>query len=72
MPNGGELCLGAKNFDVDERYASTNPGATAGPHVMLQVTDTGTGIPKEVMGKSSTRFSPPKASAAGPASGFLP
>ncbi len=51
MPNGGELCLGAKNFDVDERYASTNPGATAGPHVMLQVTDTGTGIPKEVMGK---------------------
>ncbi len=27
------------------------PGATAGPHVMLEVIDTGTGIPKEVMGK---------------------
>ena len=27
------------------------PGATAGPHVMLQVTDTGSGIPKQVIDK---------------------
>jgi CheY-like chemotaxis protein len=51
MPNGGDLCLGAENFDVDARCASMNPGATAGPHVMLQVTDTGSGIPKEVLDK---------------------
>ncbi len=51
MPNGGELCLGAENFDVDEPYARMTPGATAGPHVMLQVTDTGSGIPKEVIDK---------------------
>ena len=51
MPNGGQLCLGAENFDVDEHYASMTPGATAGPHVMLQVTDTGSGIPKDVIDK---------------------
>ncbi len=51
MPNGGQLCLGAENFDVDEHYASMTPGATVGPHVMLQVTDTGTGIPKDVIDK---------------------
>ena len=51
MPNGGQLCLGAENFDVDEHYASMTPGATVGPHVMLQVTDTGSGIPKDVIDK---------------------
>jgi PAS domain S-box-containing protein len=51
MPNGGELCLAAENFDVDEHYASITPGATVGPHVMLQVTDTGSGIPSDVIDK---------------------
>ncbi len=51
MPNGGELCLGAENFDVDEHYASITPGATAGPHVMLEVTDSGSGIPSDVIDK---------------------
>ncbi len=51
MPNGGKICLGAENFDVDEHYASITPGATVGPHVMLQVTDNGNGIPKEVIDK---------------------
>ena len=51
MPNGGDLCLGVENFDVDERYASITPGATAGPHVMLEVVDTGSGIPSDVIDK---------------------
>jgi PAS domain S-box-containing protein len=51
MPDGGTLCLAAENFDVDEHYASTTPGATAGPHVMLQVTDSGSGIPSNVIDK---------------------
>ena len=51
MPHGGQLCLGAENFDVDEHYASVTPGATAGPHVVLQVTDTGSGIPSDVADK---------------------
>ncbi len=47
MPNGGQLTLSAENFDVDEHYASMTAGAKAGPHVLLQVTDTGTGISQE-------------------------
>jgi two-component system cell cycle sensor histidine kinase/response regulator CckA len=51
MPHGGKLCLGAENFDVDEAYAERMAGATAGPHVMLEITDTGSGIPSNVIAK---------------------
>ncbi len=51
MPAGGELCLAAENFDVDEQYASMTPGASVGSHVMLEVTDNGNGIPKEIIDK---------------------
>ncbi len=51
MPTGGHLCLSAENFDVDVHYAGMIPGATVGPHVMLQVTDTGTGIPSGIQAK---------------------
>jgi CheY-like chemotaxis protein len=51
MPAGGNLTLSAENFDVDEHYASMIPGAKAGPHVLLRVTDTGTGIPRNVIDK---------------------
>ena len=32
----------------DEIYAGMNPEAKAGPYVRIKVTDTGTGIPKEI------------------------
>jgi PAS domain S-box-containing protein len=51
MPDGGNLNISAENFDVDEHFAAMTPGATAGPHVVLQVTDTGTGIPRAVLSK---------------------
>jgi two-component system cell cycle sensor histidine kinase/response regulator CckA len=51
MPDGGQLCLGAENFNVDDHYANMTPGATAGPHVMLEVADSGSGIPKDVVDK---------------------
>ncbi len=49
MPNGGVLTLYAENVNVDEAYASSIPDASIGPHVMIRVTDTGTGIEPEVM-----------------------
>jgi two-component system cell cycle sensor histidine kinase/response regulator CckA len=49
MPAGGRLCLGAENADVDAAMARSNPGAQPGPHVMVSVADTGTGIPKEII-----------------------
>lgn len=51
MPEGGTLTLRAENFLVDESYASMSLEAKPGPHVLIEVSDTGTGIPPEVQGK---------------------
>ncbi|HKP04763.1 MAG TPA: PAS domain S-box protein [Chthoniobacterales bacterium] len=51
MPVGGTLTLLAENFPVDQHYASMTPGATPGPHVCFQVTDTGMGIPPQNLDK---------------------
>jgi PAS domain S-box-containing protein len=51
MPAGGTLTIAAQNFPVDEHYASMTPGAKAGPHVLLEVKDTGLGIPREIIDK---------------------
>lgn len=46
MPTGGMLTIETSNVELDEEYARSHLGATAGPHVLLAVTDTGTGIDK--------------------------
>jgi PAS domain S-box-containing protein len=51
MPNGGSITIGAENFNVDEHYASMTPGAHAGPHVMLCVSDTGAGMSRALIDK---------------------
>jgi two-component system, cell cycle sensor histidine kinase and response regulator CckA len=51
MPEGGSLSLTAENFDVDEQYATMTPGLKAGPHVLISVIDTGTGIPQDIVEK---------------------
>jgi two-component system cell cycle sensor histidine kinase/response regulator CckA len=50
MPDGGRLELSASNVVIDEQYASMNPERlVAGHYVVLQVTDNGSGMPKEVI-----------------------
>ncbi len=51
MPNGGTLRLTSENFEVDEHYASMIPGASAGAHVLIQVSDDGVGIPRDIIDK---------------------
>jgi hypothetical protein len=51
MPNGGQLRLSAENFEVTDNYARMTPGATPGPHVMIEVTDNGNGIPENILPK---------------------
>jgi CheY-like chemotaxis protein len=51
MPNGGRLTVGAENVVVDEQIARMNPGAHLGEHVVLRVTDSGTGMSPETMDK---------------------
>ena len=52
MPNGGILKLGVRNFVVDAQFAEanadSNTNAKPGPYVLLEVTDTGHGIPVEI------------------------
>jgi two-component system, cell cycle sensor histidine kinase and response regulator CckA len=44
MPNGGTLVLEVKDVVLDESYTSQHIEAVPGPHVMLAVSDTGTGM----------------------------
>jgi two-component system, cell cycle sensor histidine kinase and response regulator CckA len=51
MARGGSLVLAAENFSVDEHYASMTPEAKVGPFVTLQLSDTGTGMPRAIIDK---------------------
>ncbi|HEY9139819.1 MAG TPA: PAS domain S-box protein, partial [Bryobacteraceae bacterium] len=44
MPDGGRLEISTANVDVTERDADIQQDAKPGPHVMVMVTDTGTGM----------------------------
>src|SRR5581483_10695534 len=56
MPDGGELVLSAENVVVDENYAAMIPGAKAGSHMVMTVSDTGTGIPREIIDQAFAPF----------------
>ncbi len=49
MPLGGTLTIRAENCRLDENYAQMYIAAAAGHYVLLTVTDTGTGMPAEVL-----------------------
>jgi PAS domain S-box-containing protein len=47
MPNGGQLTIETMPVSIDESYVHQHPDASAGPHVLLAVSDTGEGIAPE-------------------------
>ena len=51
MPDGGTLTLSAQNLTLDAHYAGLDPEARPGPYVLIQVEDTGTGMPPEILDK---------------------
>jgi PAS domain S-box-containing protein len=51
MPDGGILQISARNFWVDTHYTQMNIEAKVGPYIVITVSDTGTGISKEIIDK---------------------
>jgi signal transduction histidine kinase len=51
MPEGGRLTIETGNAIFDEDYSQVNLGAAPGAHVVLSVTDTGTGMDRDTQAK---------------------
>ena len=61
MPAGGKLSLSVKNFEVCQNFASRVPDAKLGRYVKINVTDSGCGIPREILQKIFDPFFTTKA-----------
>ena len=51
MPNGGKLTIETANVYLDDAYTAAFDDLKSGQYVVLTVSDTGTGIPKDVLEK---------------------
>ena len=51
MPQGGKLTISVENLTLDAHYAGLNSEAHPGAYIVLQVEDSGLGIPPEIIEK---------------------
>ncbi len=51
MPTGGKLTIETANVVLDERPVTGRPGTASGPHVVISVRDTGTGMSRELQAR---------------------
>ena len=56
MPGGGRLTIETQNAHLDDRYAAAHLGVSAGQYVLIAVTDTGEGMPADVIAKAFDPF----------------
>jgi signal transduction histidine kinase len=56
MPDGGKLTIETANCYLDDAYASENMEVNPGQYVMIAVTDTGQGMPPEVLSRAFDPF----------------
>ena len=56
MESGGRLTIETANVALDDAYAAANADINAGQYVMIAVTDTGTGMPPEVVARAFDPF----------------
>jgi signal transduction histidine kinase/CheY-like chemotaxis protein len=56
MPEGGKLTIETANAHLDDAYARSRSEVEAGQYVLICVTDTGTGMPPEVIDRAFDPF----------------
>lgn len=56
MPEGGRVTVETANCHLDHAYADDNPGISPGQYVLIAVSDTGNGMPAEVIAKAFDPF----------------
>jgi PAS domain S-box-containing protein len=56
MPQGGKLTLEAANIYADEEYVRLNPEVNEGQYVVMCVTDTGSGMTKDILNRAFEPF----------------
>jgi CheY-like chemotaxis protein len=61
MNGGGRLTIEANNASLDDEYVRQHDDLTAGQYVMIAVTDTGAGIPPEILDRVYEPFFTTKA-----------
>jgi signal transduction histidine kinase/CheY-like chemotaxis protein/CHASE3 domain sensor protein len=56
MPEGGAVRIEVSNATLDRRYASLHPDVTPGSYVLVDVSDTGLGMPADVVAHAFDPF----------------
>ncbi len=51
MPDGGKLTIETQNVELDDAYAGLHGDVKAGPYVLVAISDTGSGIPANLLDK---------------------
>ncbi|MET0743577.1 MAG: PAS domain S-box protein [Microvirga sp.] len=56
MPDGGTLTIATANAHLDDAFASVEPDVQPGQYVVVRVSDTGTGMPADVIAQAFDPF----------------
>jgi signal transduction histidine kinase/ActR/RegA family two-component response regulator len=56
MPHGGKLTIELAGVSLDEAYAARHPQASPGQYVLIALSDTGTGMPADIVARAADPF----------------